>query len=107
MSAERKSRLKMNRRKFLALAPCAGTGAAIWQWDEVNRLVVERKTLCLPRWKADQFRVALLSDFHSNYRSEGERAARAIRMAIAEKPDAIVLTGDYNDVDTPDSIPSF
>jgi len=97
----------MTRRKFLGAAVCGGAGGAIWQWDEVNRLVVERKTLLLPRWKADGFRVALLSDFHSNYRNEGERAARAIRMAIAEKPDAIVLTGDYNDVDTHESIPSF
>jgi predicted MPP superfamily phosphohydrolase len=108
MERDLKSSKKLSRRGFLGLAATGSlAGAAIWQWEEVNKLTVERKALRLSRWKADGFKVAQLSDLHANHRAEGERAARALRMAIRERPDAIVLTGDYNDVVTPEAIPSL
>lgn len=61
------------------------------------RLEVERKTLFLPRWEANGFKVALLSDFHMNSRPETKRALESVRLAIGLKPDLIVLGGDYVD----------
>lgn len=93
MSKE-KSR-QISRRQFLGLGMVGLGGMAVWQWNEVDHLVVERSQLTLPRWKADGFKIAMLADLHSDTLREGKRAARAVRMALAEKPDVCVLSGDY------------
>lgn len=63
-------------------------------------LQVERRTLKLPRWQAHGMRVAFLSDFHAMTIPRTMNGERAIEMAIAEKPDLVVLGGDYmNQVD--------
>lgn len=70
-----------------------GTGA--YQFTEKNRLQIRRETLSLPKWKADGFKVAFLSDLHVNSKPEIEPALEAMRAAVAEKPDVILLGGDY------------
>lgn len=61
----------------------------------VDWLQVERHTLALPKWDANGFRVALLTDLHVNNDRQAARAARASAIAVAEKPDLIVVLGDY------------
>lgn len=58
---------------------------------------VERRTLRLPRWEADGFRVAVISDLHLRWGHSLERALLAARLAMAEKPDAILMPGDFLD----------
>ncbi len=89
-----------SRRKVLrALAAGLLTGSAMPTYARVSayRLTLEERTLTLPNWAADGFRLALISDLHVNNRSELERAQEAARMAMAAKPDVILLGGDYVD----------
>lgn len=67
-----------------------------------NHVVVERTELTLPRWDADGFRVAIVSDLHANRPDSAERAEKAFRMAMAEKPDAILIPGDFVDLSRDD-----
>lgn len=100
MSRSASKGVRRSRRRFLKVAGALGIGTlgvAIWQKDEVNRLVVERRDLRLPRWTADGFLVAQLSDLHLSTASAFARARMALNMAIAEKPDVIVITGDFAD----------
>lgn len=62
---------------------------------ETNALAVEHFSLKLPKWEADGFRVAILSDPHLNEARQLELAKQAAFDAIAEKPDAILLPGDF------------
>lgn len=61
------------------------------------RLQSVEATLELPRWNADGFKVALLSDFHMNSHSETERAIESANLAMDARPDVIILGGDYVD----------
>ena len=88
----------LTRRKLLqgfaaGAASAAGLGAL--GDHTTDALEVVRQNLPLERWDADGFVVALLTDTHVNLRTSVERARRACRLAIAEKPDLIVLAGDY------------
>ncbi|MFY9233109.1 MAG: metallophosphoesterase [Fimbriimonadaceae bacterium] len=58
-------------------------------------LVVERPELRLPKWSADGLRVAVLSDVHVNHDNATRRARESVQLAIAEKPDILVVTGDF------------
>ncbi len=64
---------------------------------EARNLVLERKSLTLPLWpdRLSGFKVALLTDFHIGSQCSIEMAQRAISMAIDEKPDMVVLAGDF------------
>ncbi|HSI73662.1 MAG TPA: metallophosphoesterase, partial [Fimbriimonas sp.] len=62
-----------------------------------NHLVLEEHELRLPRWDADGFRVAIVSDFHANDAAKAERASNAIKLALAQKPDLIAMPGDFLD----------
>lgn len=77
----------------------AGAGAATLAYGaavEAKRLVVERKTLRLPRWprKLDGFKIALLADFHLRDAASAELAEKAVARALDEQPDMVVLAGD-------------
>ena len=56
---------------------------------------LERHTLHLPRWDADGMRVALFSDLHSIDAIAVARVQKAVRLALEEKPDLIVIPGDF------------
>jgi predicted MPP superfamily phosphohydrolase len=58
-------------------------------------LRLERVRLQLPRWSAGKVRVAFLTDWHLNEPPDRRRMTRAIELAVAEKPDLILLGGDY------------
>lgn len=62
---------------------------------ESSDVKLEKHELRLPKWDADGFRVAVLSDIHANDAVAAARAARAVQMAIEQKPDLIVLPGDF------------
>lgn len=69
-----------------------------------NDLRLSRHTLRLPRWKADGFRVAHLSDVHVNDVAKLATAQAAVRLALAAKPDLIVFTGDFVNYARPDCL---
>jgi uncharacterized protein len=73
------------------VAPFAYAQHSAWS------IKIERHELSLPRWNADGFRLALLGDLHANNREKSDRAKRAMQMAIDEKPDVIVIVGDFVD----------
>lgn len=64
---------------------------------ESNLLTLERRTLALPLWPASMsgFRLAVLGDLHLRGEFSAPIARQAISMALAERPDAIALVGDY------------
>jgi predicted MPP superfamily phosphohydrolase len=100
-------RMRISRRGFIGLAATGVAGVGVLEWGEVDRLTVERRELRLPRWKADGFKVALLSDLHCNDAHEGDRAAEALRLAIEEKPDAVLVAGDFINSETDQTFPSL
>jgi predicted MPP superfamily phosphohydrolase len=94
------SKDQISRRKFLGMATAASlVGTGIYQWNEVDRIKVEKRDLHLPRWSADGFRVAFLTDFHVNMRHERDRVLRAVEIAVEWKPDVILCGGDYLNAD--------
>lgn len=62
---------------------------------ESSALVVERREIRLPKWDAEGFRVAVISDIHVNDPVAGARTQVAVQHALDEKPDLIVLPGDF------------
>lgn len=78
-----------------ALAGGVTSAAGVLIGDVTDRLRVEESTLVLPRWDADGFRIALLADLHMESEVRLDRAIRAFRMAVATKPDAIIIPGDF------------
>ena len=84
-----------------AAAALAGAAALAWAgWIEPRRLVTVRRRLELPRWPAalDGVRLGVLSDIHSGAPHAGPRAiARAVERLNAERPDVVMLLGDYID----------
>ena len=85
-------------RGMAALAALALWGVA-WGWLEARSdPVVRRAALELADWPAGAapVRVALLSDIHAGARSvPPERLARVVAQINAEKPDLILIAGDF------------
>jgi len=77
---------------FGAVGSVASTGFAERQ---AYSLKVERLTLSLPEWDACGFRVALIADPHVNFVEPTKRAREAAILAMKEKPDAILVLGDF------------
>jgi predicted MPP superfamily phosphohydrolase len=62
------------------------------------RLAVRRWTARLPQWprSAPLLRIAALSDFHASWPwMTGERVGAVARAAMEQKPDLVVLLGDF------------
>jgi uncharacterized protein len=92
---------RVSRRRFLKVAggvALAAGGVGYWQMGEAHKLLVERRTLALPRWSADGFRIAFLTDNHLHSERTLERALRAVDLAAQEKPDLILIGGDTVDL---------
>ncbi|HEY3781611.1 MAG TPA: metallophosphoesterase [Fimbriimonadaceae bacterium] len=62
-----------------------------------NQLVVERRTLRLPRWPADKngYRIALIADLHVRDRYSAALCRRAAEAMIEEEPDMFIIAGDF------------
>ena len=96
----------MRHRDLFALA--AGTAAVATGVGVVVRgmlhgvddLRLERRTLPLVGWpeRLRGFRIAVLADLHVGGEWSVRRARRAVEMAVAERPDAVALVGDYVNV---------
>jgi len=96
------SRRKLLRNGGLALGAVA-LGGSWQQWKEKDQLSVERRTLELPRWNADGFRVAFIADLHLKAADKLELAYRALDICRDEKPDLVAFGGDYLSANTPES----
>ncbi len=66
---------------------------------ESKRLTLERRSLRLPLWPAELagFKIAVLADFHIRGPWSLELGQQAIDMALAERPDIVVIPGDFVD----------
>ena len=95
-----KEKSQMTRRGFLgALASglVAGAVGSVYAQRSAGDLQLVRRELRLMSWAADGFKLALIADLHMNRIAEAERAAEAVDMVMAEKPDLIVIAGDFVD----------
>jgi len=88
--------------KIFIKAAILAAVAFVWIWGAVVEpyyfLDRERLTLSLDRWnpKLDGLKVVLISDVHAGYGPhENWRVKRIVAAANAEKPDVILLLGDY------------
>jgi predicted MPP superfamily phosphohydrolase len=81
-----------------------GLGAtACSQWDEADRLSVTHIRLGLPDWPvtAPPLTVGFLADMHCYNKESAARTRRAVSMLLAQKPDVVILGGDYITKDPP------
>lgn len=91
----------MKRRAFLRVMTAAGAGAIVggasWGLHERLRMSMTRETLSLPGLPAPfaGFKIALLTDLHRSALVPGDLIAEAVAMTMRERPDLIVLCGDY------------
>ena len=88
----------LSRRQLLRYAGAGAVSALLagsYGAVESSAVVVERHELKLPKWDADGFRVAVVSDIHANETVSAARTETAVRLALAEQPDLIVLPGDF------------
>jgi hypothetical protein len=93
-----------SRRRLLAYgATCLAGGASYVHgatlerhWIEVTR---RRLEICLGPAAPSRIRVALLTDFHYDPLYEGDFFERIVAATNAERPDLILLLGDYISVD--------
>ena len=90
---------KFTRRQVLTGLLGGVVGAGTYSITGGHSIQVERKTIHLPNWDADGFKIAFLSDFHIYGKRRLERATTATRLALQEKPDFIAFGGDLIDVD--------
>ena len=64
---------------------------------EVDAFQVTHVDVPLARWPrgAGTLRIGLISDFHADTKHDVERTGRAARLVMEQKPDLVVLGGDY------------
>ena len=89
------------RRRFLkraAIGTAAGLGTVLYSYEwEPEQIEVVRHTLHLPGWPASAagLKIGQLSDLHCQDSRSVARTDRAVRLLLAQKPDVVLLTGDY------------
>ena len=89
---------RVSRRKFLktlGIGALSGAVSGTYFGDCADWLSLERHEVRLKRWGANGFKVALLADLHVNSEKQALRAERAVAMALDEKPDLVVMAGDF------------
>lgn len=91
----KKKKNALTRRRFLQGAAITAGAVALYEWKEVDRLTLEENMLEVPRWDADGFKIGFISDLHITSEGEGERAVRAAQMAAEQKPDVLLIGGDF------------
>lgn len=99
-----KPRIKITRRRAIAVLGAGAVGLGLSQLGDRDDIQVERRTLRLPRWDADGFKIALITDLHMDSKSKGDRAVRAATLASLEKPDVVLIGGDIVSTSKPDGI---
>lgn len=90
------------RRRFLksvtAAVVTAGVAAPVYGHEcEAEHLEVVRRDIHVQGWPRSLagLRIGQLSDLHCQDDRAVDRTARATRLLVAEKPDVVLLTGDY------------
>ncbi|RYG38404.1 hypothetical protein EON81_03765 [bacterium] len=91
MTSER--RKKITRRSLIA-GGIAGAGA-IGGWLEHDALKVEHQNVYPIGYAGPTKKIAFLTDPHISSSRDRDRALRAVELAAAEKPDLLLLGGDY------------
>lgn len=86
---------KITRREALGIGVAGLASIGIYQFGGADRIKVEHHELRLPRWDANGLKIALLTDPHMDSPSKYERAIHALELAVEQKPDVIILGGDY------------
>ena len=90
--------------KGLAAGAIGSVGVSGYAEQSAYALRVERKTLRLPSWDADDYRVAMLADVHVNFPRAAERAQKAVDLALDERPDLLVMVGDFVNSGAPETL---
>ena len=91
----------MNRRAFLRVLAATGAGAAVGgvSWGLHERLQVSLTRATVPVTGLPPpfagFRIALLTDLHRSGLVPEALVAEAVEVAMRERPDLVVLGGDY------------
>jgi predicted MPP superfamily phosphohydrolase len=89
---------KLTRRSFLKSvgwgAAASTVGFAYGASSSID-FVVEERTLSLPNWDADGFRIGVMADPHMDDPESTVRAQSAIKELMRRRPDVIVWVGDY------------
>src|SRR5687768_5694448 len=95
---------KLTRRQALVLALAGTAGIGAFGMHGSRNLRVDRQILELHNWKHAGLRVVQISDIHVNDAAQTKTAIEAVELAVAEKPDLIVFTGDFVNYSTPDCL---
>lgn len=86
-------------KRILAATVAVLVVLGLWAfWFEPARLTVHRQTLSVPRWPEELrgLRVAVITDLHVGSPHWGpEKLRRVVERANSERPDLVVLLGDY------------
>lgn len=97
-SNEPKSRARRRFFKWALGAAAVGSGVVGYEGRvDANALTLTTRDVPVSGWPAAAagLRVGQLSDLHCDNAHAVERAERAVRMLLAQKPDIVFLTGDY------------
>jgi predicted MPP superfamily phosphohydrolase len=95
---------KLTRREAIAAITLPLAGTSIYGVASSSQLRVERRTIHLEDWPHEGFRLVQVSDVHVNDVAKTFVAYQAMELAIAEKPDLIVFTGDFVNFATDDCL---
>lgn len=87
----------MNRRLLALLGLAAGAAVIYARFIEPHRLIVESVPLTLPRLPHafNHYRIAHISDIHLGGWMTSRRLLNVVEMVNAERPDLVVITGDF------------
>lgn len=93
------SRRRAQFKKAIGLILLAGLIFAVWAcWLEPDSLRLNRRTIRLTRWPSsfENFKIVAVSDLHVGAPYAGlDKMRRVVEMVNAERPDVVVLLGDY------------
>ena len=78
---------------LLALVAFVGT-LGYMRWVARERLELTQHSLTLPQWQGEELCLAVLADIHARP-GDGEYLDAVVSRTLAEKPDAVVLLGDF------------
>lgn len=81
--------------RVVAAGIVGGGAMAAFGSISTNQLELVKREIKLEGWDADGFRVAFLTDPHTTRPWARDRALAAFQMLHAEKPDCLILGGDY------------
>jgi predicted MPP superfamily phosphohydrolase len=88
---------KISRRKLLALLGMSGIGTALYtrfvepEWIDIGRFNIKLPHRAIPK----PIRILHLSDLHASEAVPLEFIAKAVRLGLDQKPDLVLLTGDF------------